>query len=153
MAVGREFWKTSIVRSSKAFTLPDIWVRRSFSCRLNAARSMAISAALAADFSISLKELRHGWFNSVLLSSSEVWPRMLVRALLKSSATERANCSAQSSFCLCAVLASGEAAAAGAGGAASGLGITGRAITGTGADSLTGGSGAGEVSLKSCRTK
>ena len=52
-----------------------------------------------------------------MLRMSEVWPRMLVRALLKSSATVRLSCNAQSSFCFCAKLASTAwpAAARGAG--------------------------------------
>ncbi len=116
---GRAFcWKNSTARCRSRFRFPAVCVRTSFSWRLNVPRSLAISAALEADFSTSISDSRHGWFGSILLSTSEVWPRMLVRALLKSSATVRANCSAQSSFCLSArpvsppaVLASGPAAA------------------------------------------
>ena len=114
-------WNISTVLSSNMFKLPATCTRTSFSWRLKAARSLAISAALAADFSISTSELRHGLPASVLLNRSEAWPRMLVSALLKSSATERANCNAQSSFCLWARLASAppRAAPSAAGSAAS----------------------------------
>ena len=95
--------KISTAFCTSTLRLPAICTFASFSARLNAARSCAISPALEADFSISMSELRIGLFASILLSKSELCPRMLVSALLKSSATDRANCNAQSSFCLCAV--------------------------------------------------
>src|SRR5581483_6783264 len=74
------------------------------------------------DFSTSISEARHGLFGSILLNTSDVCPRMLVSALLKSSETVRANCSAQSSFCFntrpFASVAAGLISDAGAGGVA-----------------------------------
>ena len=72
-----------------------------FSCRLNIGEFVGdFRRALDADFSTSISECRHGCPGSALLNRNDVWPRMLVSALLKSSDTVRASCSAQSSFCL-----------------------------------------------------
>jgi len=76
------------VRCRIGFKLPAACVRASFSCKLNVPRSAEISAARSADFSTSSSTVRHGLFDSTFASSSDVWPRMLVSALLKSSDTE-----------------------------------------------------------------
>ena len=57
----RIVWKNSTLRCRTEFRLPAAWPRGSFSWRLNAPRSLAISAALAADFSTSISEARQGW--------------------------------------------------------------------------------------------
>src|SRR5262245_37230172 len=102
MVLASELGNSSTLRCRMLLRLAVDCERDSFSCRLNVPRSLAISAARAADFSTSISELRQGWLDSIWLNRSEVWPRILVSALLKSSDTVRASCKAQSSFCLCA---------------------------------------------------
>ena len=117
--------KNSIQRCMTAFRLPGGVRRVCFSCWLNMASSFAISAAREAAFSTSISECRHGCPGSALLNTNDVWPRMLVSALLKSSDIVRASCRAQSSFCLSASPESVGAFSFSAGDSAGAAGATG----------------------------
>src|SRR5687767_6839564 len=93
-----------------ALTLLATAASFSLSERLKAARFSAMSADLAAARPISSSDLRHLWSGSMWERIQEQWPMMLVRVLLRSSATERASWVARSTFCL---MAGGGAAVSG----------------------------------------